>query len=74
MRRMSASTGKAPQTITLKKGTGVQQFWIAGATLVGPNEENGGTVGYWHYSAGGNPSKTIGGLTEPFGAAVSVAK
>jgi hypothetical protein len=49
MRRMSASTGKAPQTITLKKGTGAQQFWIAGATLVGPNEENGGTVGYWHY-------------------------
>jgi hypothetical protein len=72
--RVNGPSGKVAQTITLKKGTDVQQFWIAGATLVGPNEENGGTVGYWPYPAGGNPSKTISGLTEPFGATVSVAK
>ncbi|HEX3370359.1 MAG TPA: hypothetical protein VHS56_12335 [Candidatus Cybelea sp.] len=71
---LNGPTGKVAQTITLKSGTDVQQFWIAGASLIGPNEENGGTVGYWHYPAGGSPSKTIGGLTYPFGATVSAAK
>ncbi|HEY2555010.1 MAG TPA: hypothetical protein VGI15_07155 [Candidatus Cybelea sp.] len=51
-----------------------KQFWIAGASLIGPNEGNGGTVGYWRYPAGGNPSKTIDGLTYPFGVTVSTAK
>lgn len=72
--QMNAATGKVAKTIALKDGTNVQQFWIAGATLVGPNEQNGGTVGYWHYPAGGTPTKTISGLTYPFGATVSTAK
>ncbi len=72
--RVTGSTGKIAQTITLNGGTNVQQFWIDGSTLIGPSAAGGGPVGYWKYPAGGSTTKTISGLTYPIGATVSAAK
>jgi hypothetical protein len=71
--RMGA-TGHVAHTITLKGGTNVEQFWIDGSTLIGPNAQSPGTVGFWHYPGGGAPFKTLKGFYFPFGAAVSVAR
>ncbi len=70
----SGESGRVAHTVKLKNGPDVEQFWIAGSTLVGPNEESPGTVGFWHYPAGGAPFKTLKGFYTPFGATVSVAK
>jgi hypothetical protein len=67
-------TGKTAQTVTLKGGLNVAQFWLDGSTLIGPNFQGNGPVSYWHYPAGGSPTKTITGFSEPFGATVSSAK
>jgi len=71
--RTSATTGKTVQTITLNDGANVEQFWIAGSTVIGPNAQSGGTVNYWHYPAGGSATKMISGFSYPFGATVSPA-
>ncbi len=66
-------TGGLAQTVTLKGGDDLIQFWLQGSTLVGPNFGSG-TVGLWHYPAGGPATKVFNGLSEPFGSAVSLAK
>jgi hypothetical protein len=71
--RMGA-TGHVAHTVTLKNGTNVEQFWIGGGTLIGPNAQSPGTVGFWHYPGGGAPFKTLKGFSYPFGATVSVAR
>lgn len=43
------STGKTAQTITLKDGLNVEQFWLDGSTLIGPNFQGDGPVAYWNY-------------------------
>lgn len=65
------SAGKVVQTVRLRGGTNVDQFWLQGSTLVGPNAQSPGTVSFWHYPAGGAPMKTIDGLTYPVAATVS---
>lgn len=70
----SGETGRAAHTVKLKNDTNVEQFWIDGSTLIGPNEDSPGTVGFWHYPAGGAPFKTLKGFYTPFGATVSVAR
>lgn len=65
------SAGKVVQTVRLRGGTNVDQFWLQGATLIGPNAQSPGTVSFWHYPAGGAPIKTITGLTYPVAATVS---
>jgi hypothetical protein len=50
----------------------VNQFFIAGKTLIGP-EAGSADVGFWKYPAGGAAFKTIGGLEVPVGAVVSAA-
>jgi hypothetical protein len=72
--RVDGSNGATKGTITLKKGTDVEQFWIQGTTLIGPNWTVNGTVPYWRYPSGGAPTKTLSGFTEPLGATVSLAK
>jgi hypothetical protein len=69
----TSETGHVAQTLTLKSGQNVEQFWLEGSTLVGPNAQSPGTVGFWHYPAGGSPYKTLGGFSYPFGATVSLA-
>lgn len=70
----TTETGHVAQTISLKDGTNVEQFWIQGSTIVGPNAQSPGTVSFWRYPAGGSPTKTLSGLSYPFGAAVSLAQ
>lgn len=55
----------------------VPQFWIEGSTLVAPNYKGGqfGQALFYHYPAGGKPSKEItAGIKYPNGAAVSPAQ
>jgi hypothetical protein len=68
-------------TIKRKKGTEVGstplngsdrifQFFIRGKMLVGPNT-NSANVMFWNYPSGGTATKTISGLNQPIGSAVS---
>lgn len=68
----TTEAGGVVQTITLDSGTDVEQFWIDGTTLIGPNAASPGVVPFWHYPAGGKPSKTMSGFYYPIGATVSV--
>jgi len=45
----------------------VNGFWLEGSTLIGPNAQSGGAVAFWHYPAGGAPSKTMRQFLEPTG-------
>jgi DNA-binding beta-propeller fold protein YncE len=71
--RMTENGGVAA-SIKLKDGADVEQFWIAGKTIVGPNDTVSGTVPFWHYPGGGAPTKTLSGFYGPFGAAVSIGQ
>jgi hypothetical protein len=51
----------------------VVQFWIQSPNVIAPTA-NSSTVGIWKYPAGGSPTMTIDGLTDPIGATVSLAK
>jgi hypothetical protein len=64
-------SGHLAATITLKSGTNVEQFWILGSTLVGPNAQSPGAVDFWRYPGGGSPTKELTGFYYPFGATVS---
>lgn len=66
-------SGHVAATIKLKDGANVEQFWIQGSTLIGPNAQSPGTVPFWRYPAGGTPSKTLSGFYYPFGATVSLS-
>lgn len=46
----------------------VSQFFIDGKTVIAPNN---GTAMFFKYPKGGEPSKTIDGISQPFGAVVS---
>jgi hypothetical protein len=69
----TSESGHVAQTVTLKGGANVEQFWIAGSTLIGPAAQSPGVAPFWHYPGGGASYKTISGLTWPFGATLSVA-
>jgi len=65
--------GAVAQTIKLGRGANVEQFWIAGSTIVGPNAQNDGTVGFWSYPSGGAPTQSLNAFVYPIAAAVSIA-
>jgi hypothetical protein len=67
--RTNGAGGKVKGSTTLGDSDYVNQFWIAGKTVVAPSQD-GGDVGLYAYPGGGAPSKTIS-VEEPFGAAVS---
>lgn len=67
-------TGHVAATVKLKDGADVEQFWIQGSTIVGPNDVGSGTVPFWHYPSGGASTKTLSGFYNPFGATVSVGQ
>lgn len=67
-------SGHVMQTVTLKGGSNVEQFWIAGSTLIGPAAQSPGVAPFWHYPGGGSAYNTISGLTWPFGATLSTAR
>jgi hypothetical protein len=67
--RTNGAGGKVKGSTSLGDSDYVNQFWIAGKTVVAPSQD-GGDVGLYTYPAGGAPSKTIS-VEEPFGAALS---
>jgi hypothetical protein len=62
-----AITGSTPLT----GSSDVVQYFIDGSTVVGPDAGNA-NVELYSYPAGGSPTQTIGGLSEPIGSAVSM--
>lgn len=68
------ASGDIKETVKLRGGGAVDQFWIQGSTLIGPNAAVNGTVPFWHYPGGGTPTSTLKGLTYPIGAVVSLAR
>lgn len=83
---LNGSTGIVSGSTSLS-GTGwVWQFWIAntqgskhvpiGTRLIAPTYggSGGAIAGYWKYPAGGSPTKTIGGFSQPDGSALSIIK
>lgn len=72
---ISGNSGTLMGTTPLTGSAAVEQFWIQHKRVVGGSHESSvGNVQYWHYPAGGSPTKTIDGLIEPIGAIVSSAK
>jgi hypothetical protein len=67
--RTNGAGGKVKGSTSLGDSNYVNQFWIAGKTVVAPSQD-GGDVGLYTYPTGGSPSKTIS-VEEPFGATLS---
>lgn len=67
--RTNGAGGKVKGSATLGDSDYVNQFWIAGKTVVAPSQD-GSNVGLYTYPAGGAPKKTIS-VEEPFGAVLS---
>ena len=65
--------GKVEGTTTLSDSDGIYQFFIERKTFIGPNVFSANAM-FWQYPAGGSPTKTLAGFTDPFGAVVSRAK
>jgi hypothetical protein len=72
--RINGANGASEGKITLKNGTDIEQFWLQGSTLIGPNFTGGGHLLFWRYPVGGSPTKTLSGFSEPFGTTLSVTK
>jgi hypothetical protein len=71
--RINGAHGQVKGTVTLSDSDGIFQFFIDGKTFIGPNVYSS-TAMFWSYPAGGSPTKTLTGLSDPFGAVVSRAK
>jgi len=70
---ISGSNGEEVSSTPLDGASGVAQFFIDDNTVIGPNVSND-LVGFWRYPAGGTATKTLTGLDEPVGTAISTAK
>lgn len=64
--------GKIEGTTSLNDSDGIFQYFIAGKKVIGPNVYSA-NAGIWKYPKGGNPTMTITGISDPFGAAISKA-
>lgn len=69
--RMNRS-GQVVQTVHLNGIVNIDQFWIQGKTIIGPDAISNGNVYLWKYPAGGAATKTLTALTYPVGATISV--
>jgi hypothetical protein len=84
--QLSGSSGKVVGSTALAGAGSVWQFWIThtlggkkshkGVRVIAPTYggSGGAEVGYWNYPAGGNPTQTITGFSQPDGAALSTLK
>ncbi len=68
---MNGSTGTKVGSTPLANSCDVLQFWIAGATVVVPNDCSPNVM-FFNYPAGGQSTKTIGSKLQPSGVAVSL--
>ena len=71
--KVAHSAGKVVGATSLTGTTGLFQFFIQGNTFIGPTLGNE-NVTLWKYPAGGTPTKSIEGFSDPFGSAVSNGK
>lgn len=69
---ISGSAGTKVGKTVLRHGRYIAQFFIDGASVVAANYR-GASIGFWRYPHSGVPTKTIGGLGEPFGVTLSKA-
>lgn len=69
--KITASGATVAGTIKLGAAHEIVQFWLQGGRVIGVD---GGyaAADFWHYPAGGRRFRTISGLYEPFGVAVSL--
>lgn len=67
---VAGSEGTSIGSTSLTGAYDVDQYWIRGRTVIGPDADNA-DVGYWRYPAGGEAKKDITGIGEPYGATVS---
>lgn len=67
---ISGTKGKEAGSTPLVGASDVNQFWIEGPKVIGADSA-AANVMFWNYPAGGSHTKTITGLSEPVGAAVS---
>lgn len=72
---ISGSTGTEVSSTTLDSSENIHQFWIdpTGNRVVAPSASLS-TVGFWKFSAGGNPTKTLSGFSIPEGVAYSPSR
>jgi hypothetical protein len=72
--QISGSKGTIVGTTELNDSLQVLQFWIQGKRVIDP-DQSADNVKFYHYPAGGSPTKTItGNFDDPNGAVVSPAK
>ncbi|MGC9992592.1 MAG: hypothetical protein ABSD52_09400 [Candidatus Cybelea sp.] len=69
---ISGSSGTETGSTSLGGSSYAVQFWIHGSNVIGPNADSANVM-FWNYPAGGSPTKTIDGLTTPWGVTVSMA-
>ena len=71
--KIRGDTGTMVGTTPLDGSNYIRQFWIYGAKVAGANNQ-GASVDFWNYPAGGTATGTIGGFKYPTGVTVSLAK
>jgi hypothetical protein len=69
--RFSGSQAVVLGSTRLQGTAFVQQYWIQGTTLIGP--DNNSAVYFWKYPGGGSPVSSIQGFTLNYGSTVSVS-
>ena len=83
--KLSGSSGSIAGSTALTGAGSVWQFWITknlgnkkhkGIRVIAPTYGGsaGSVAGYWNYPAGGDPTQTITGFSQPDGAALSTKK
>ncbi len=70
--KIKGAVGKVVGSTILNGSSQDDQGWIQGSAIVAP-QQNAKEVFLYKYPRGGNATKTITGLTEPFGSTVSLA-
>jgi hypothetical protein len=68
--RISGSSASEVGETALDGGDDVVQFYIDGGKVVGPNADTGNAM-IWKYPKGGSATKTLSGLSLPFGTVIS---
>jgi hypothetical protein len=69
----SGTNGTEVSSTSLDDSSDVDGSWISGKYVAAP-QQNGADVLVYKYPAGGKPTHTITGSTQPFGTTISVAK
>jgi hypothetical protein len=72
---VSGSQATVVGSAALTGSMDLQQFFVDGKKLVGPNDSSAPSVLFWKYPGGGAPTRALAGdWEEPYAAVVSVAK